>query len=53
MAKDLLIKYIQGDCTEEEFDQLFLWIREESQTMAGKAVIKEVWDEFEPEAGLQ
>ena len=53
MAKDLLIKYLQGDYTEEEFDQLFLWIKEESQTMDGKAVIKEVWDEFEPEVGPQ
>jgi len=53
MIKDLLIKYLQGNCSEEESDQLFLWIKEESQTMAGKAVIREVWDEFEPEVGLQ
>ncbi len=53
MAKDLLIKYLQGNCTEDEFDQLFLWIKEESQTIAGKTVIKEVWDEFKPEVGPQ
>lgn len=53
MVKDLLIRYLQGNCTEEESDQLFLWIKEKSQTTAGKAVIKEVWDEFEPEVGLQ
>jgi transmembrane sensor len=53
MVKDLLIKYLQGNCTGEESDQLFLWIREESQTTAGKAVIKEVWEEFKPEVGPQ
>jgi len=52
-VKNLLIKYLEGNCTEEESGQLILWIREKSQTTAGKAVMKEVWDEFEPKVGPQ
>ncbi|MGD9555423.1 MAG: FecR family protein [Mangrovibacterium sp.] len=51
--KNLLIKYLEGNCTEEESDQLFFWIREKFRTTAGKAVIKEAWDEFEPKVGPQ
>ena len=49
--KDLFNKYLQGNCTESEFEQLLSWIKNESQSIAGKALIKEIWDEFEPEAG--
>jgi len=51
MTKDLFIKYLQGNCTEEEFDQILLWIREGSQSISGKGIVQEIWEEFEPEAG--
>ncbi len=51
MTKDLFIKYLQGKCTEEEFDQILSWIREGSQSLSGKGIIQEIWEEFEPEAG--
>ena len=51
MTKDLLIKYLQGNCTEGEFDQLLIWIREGALTNSGKDMVQDVWDEFEPEAG--
>lgn len=50
MTKDLFIKYLQGNCTEKEFEQLFLWIREGAMTTSGKNMVMEVWDAFEPEA---
>jgi transmembrane sensor len=50
MIKDLFIKYLQGNCTETEFEQILIWIREESQSISGKGMIQEVWEEFEPEA---
>ena len=51
MTKDLFIKYLQGNCTEEEFEQLLMWIKEGSLTASGKGMVQELWDEFEPEAG--
>jgi len=51
MTKDLFIKYLQGNCSEEEFEQLLKWIKEGSQTDSGKGMVQEVWNEFEPEAG--
>jgi len=50
MTKDLFIKYLNGKCTEKEFEQLLAWIKEESLTASGKRLVQEVWDEFEPAA---
>ena len=50
MTKDLFIKYLNGNCTEKEFEQFLAWIKEESLTASGKRLVQEVWDEFEPEA---
>jgi len=51
MTKDIFIKYLQGNCTEAEFDQILSWIREGSQSISGKEIVQEIWEEFEPEAG--
>jgi ferric-dicitrate binding protein FerR (iron transport regulator) len=49
MTKDLFINYLQGKCTEEEFEQILSWIREGSQSISGKELVQEIWEEFEPE----
>ncbi len=49
-AKILFIKYLQGNCTEGEFDQLLTWIKDGALTTSGKEMAQEVWSEFEPEA---
>lgn len=51
MTKEIFIKYLQGNCTETEFEQLILWIREDSLNASDSGMVKDVWDEFEPEAG--
>lgn len=51
MIKDLFIKYLQGICTEDEFEQFLMWIKSDSLTESGKIAIMEIWNEFEPEAG--
>lgn len=51
MTKDLFIKYLQGNCTEGEFEQILSWIREGSQWTSGNKIVQEIWEEFEPEAG--
>jgi len=51
MTKDLFIKYLQGNCTKEEFNQILSWIQEGSQSISGKGIVEEIWNEFEPEAG--
>ena len=51
MTKELFIKYLQGNCSEKDFDQLILWIRESSKSDSGKEIAQMVWEEYEPEAG--
>lgn len=51
MTKDLFIKYLQGNCTEEEFKQLLSWIRDGALSSSGVGMVQEIWDEFEPDAG--
>lgn len=53
MTKDLFIKYLQGNCTEKEFEKILSWIREGSTTTSGKVLMHEIWDEFEPGAGSE
>lgn len=48
MTKEQFIKYLQGHCTEEEFEQVLQWIREGSTSAEGKAMVEELWKEFEP-----
>ena len=50
MTKDIFIKYLQGNCTGAEFDQLLLWIKEDSLKVSEKLMVQEFWDEYEPEA---
>jgi len=51
MTKEIFIKYLQGNCTEKEFEQLLLWIREGSLNASDRGMVQDIWDEFEPEAG--
>lgn len=49
MRKEIFIKYLNGNCTDEEFEKLLVWIKEESMTISGKRMVQEVWDEFKPD----
>jgi transmembrane sensor len=49
MKKEIFIKYLNGNCTDEEFEQLLVWIKEEAMTISGKRMVQEVWDEFKPD----
>lgn len=49
MTKELLKKFLMEKCTEEEFDQLLHWIKEESLTSSGRSLIEELWRDYEPE----
>jgi len=51
MTKEIFIKYLQGNCTEKEFEQLLLWIREGALNASDRVMVQDVWEEFEPEAG--
>lgn len=53
MTKELFIKYLQGRCTEQEFDQLISWIKEGALSASGKSFVKEVWQAFEPESASE
>jgi len=49
MSKDIFLKYLNGNCTDEEFEKLLAWIREESMTASGEKIVQEAWNEFIPE----
>ena len=49
MTKETFIKYLQGNCTETEFEQLVLWFSECSLTESDRGMVQDIWDEFEPE----
>jgi ferric-dicitrate binding protein FerR (iron transport regulator) len=51
MTKDQFIKYLQGHCTEKEFEEILDWMREGSTSATGKGMVEELWNEFEPEGG--
>ena len=51
MTKEIFINYLQGNCTETEFEQFLLWITEDSLNASDRGIVQDVWDEFEPEAG--
>ena len=51
MTKEIFIKYLQGTCTEVEFEELLSWIKADPQLAPEIGMIQEVWNEFEPEAG--
>ncbi len=51
MTKELFIKYLQGNCTESEFEQILVWIKEGATSTSGQGIVNEIWNEFEPEAG--
>jgi len=50
MTKELFIKYLQGNCSEKEFEEIISWIGVESQSISGKGIVQEIWEEFEPES---
>jgi ferric-dicitrate binding protein FerR (iron transport regulator) len=51
MTKDQFIKYLQGHCTEKEFEEILDWIKEGSTSASGKGMVEELWNEFEPVGG--
>lgn len=57
MGKELFNKYLQGECTPEEFEILLAWIKEKSETKSGKNMVEQIWNEFEsapaPESHLR
>ncbi|MEL7588780.1 MAG: FecR family protein [Prolixibacteraceae bacterium] len=53
MKKELLKKFLMEKCSEEEFKELLQWIRNESLTPSGRAMMEEIWREYEPETAPQ
>ncbi len=53
MTKDLFKKYLQGTCTEEEFEQLLSWMKTEALTLSGRSQATAAWNEFEPDTAAE
>ena len=49
MYKEILIKYLNNDCSNEEFEMLVAWLKKERENTEDKNWILEDWRAFEPE----
>ncbi|MBN2814388.1 MAG: FecR domain-containing protein [Bacteroidales bacterium] len=51
MKKELLIKYLKNNCTDDEFDEVVGWIKTEAQQKEAQSWSLDQWTMFEPEPG--
>lgn len=49
MKKELLIKYLNNNCTDKEFDELALWVEKEASNKESESWGFEDWKSFEPD----
>lgn len=51
MNKEILIKYLNDNCSEEEFEKFVFWLKKEKESGERKSWILDDWRSFEPELG--
>jgi len=49
MNKDILIKYLNNTCSDEEFEELVVWVKKNTQNKEGRKWSFDHWKIFEPE----
>jgi len=49
MNKEILIKYLNNNCTDKEFEELVSWVKKEAWNKEGKRWGFDHWKMFEPE----
>jgi len=49
MNKDILIKYLNNTCSDEEFEELIKWVEKNGQNKDGRSWSFDHWEKFEPE----
>jgi ferric-dicitrate binding protein FerR (iron transport regulator) len=49
MYKEILIKYLNNNCSDEEFEKLVYWLKKEKENSGTKKWVLEDWKTFEPE----
>jgi len=49
MNKEILIKYLNNSCSDEEFEELAMWVTKNSQNKEGRYWSFDRWRIFEPE----
>ncbi len=52
MREELLIKYLNNRCTEDEVDEVLNWFKSEASSVKGKKIIKNDWDLYSEEEEL-
>jgi len=52
MTKEILNKYLNGNCSGEELKEVIKWIRDESSNPGQMDLVKELWDDNIPEHNL-
>ncbi len=49
MNKEILIKYLNNNCNDSEFEELVRWVGTEASSMDGKAWVSDDWKTFAPD----
>jgi ferric-dicitrate binding protein FerR (iron transport regulator) len=53
MNKEILIKYLNNSCTEEEFEELVIWVKKETENEEGRSWSFDRWKMFEPQLKIK
>ncbi len=53
MNKEILIKYLNNSCTDEEFEELSIWIEKTDKTVDGKNWSFDYWKMFSPRLEME
>lgn len=48
MQAELIRRYLRNECSPAEVNSVVEWLGAEAGTKAGRAVLREVWDQYEP-----
>jgi ferric-dicitrate binding protein FerR (iron transport regulator) len=49
MNKDIFVKYLNNKCSDEEFEELAMWVKNESQNKEGRSWGANHWKAIDPE----
>lgn len=50
MIKELLQKYLNDNCSDQEFEEIVRWVQEEAQKKEGRRWVLEDWQSFTPDS---
>lgn len=53
MNKEILIKYLNNNCTDKEFEELVIWVKKEAKNEEGRSWSFDHWKMFDPQLKIE